>query len=56
MLVQKRALQTACRLFLDDSSPTPEQTNVVPDTSDLESYLSDLNVYDLHKLIVALLI
>ena len=48
-LLQQRALQSASRLFLDDSSPTSEQTNVVPDTSDLESYLCDLTVHDLSQ-------
>ena len=42
-------MQSASQLFLDDSSSTPEQTNVVPDTSDLESYLCDLNVHHLSQ-------
>ena len=40
-LLQQRALQSASRLFLDDSLPMPEQINVVPDTSNLEIYLCD---------------
>ena len=36
-LLQQRVLHSASRLFLDDSSPTSEQTNVVPDTSDLKA-------------------